>query len=77
MISPTEIFEVTRIEYHALSLCPCLDCKAERERRSRPGPSSNIKYLSVPAAFLFGFISRRSTSGSVARELALRGERKE
>ena len=79
MIDPHEVFEVTRVEHHLLSTCPCACCTAERLRRqlrtsatidSDFHPSRTMQ-LTPETAFLLGFISSRSPSGSRARDLTL------
>ena len=74
MIDPNETYQVTRIEYHCLSQCGCLDCQQERERRIRLEslPPSSVRSLTPYQAFVLGYISHLSSAGSVARELLSR-----
>lgn len=68
MRSEKDIHKVTRVEYHHLPTCPCIECVKERKRRE-PLINNHIKKLSVKAAYHLGFLRRRSPQGSVAREL--------
>jgi hypothetical protein len=66
-----DVHEVTDGSLHWLPSCPCRECEDERERR-RPARPSHLVHISVEAAHLFGFISRRSPMGSLARSLSLK-----
>ncbi len=65
------VFEVTSTEHHHLPTCPCVRCVVERERRSGPA-NDHVRNLSVDAAHILGFISKRCPAGSLARQLAER-----
>jgi hypothetical protein len=63
-----ETFTVVKHEVHALRVCPCADCTAERSRLSLQIPSR--RFLIPPAdAYALGLVPRRSPCGSVARQL--------
>jgi len=67
------VHKVTRVEYHTLSCCPCPDCVAERSRRGVAiSDDSRLRTISAKAAYLFGFIQRRSGGGSYLRQLKMK-----
>lgn len=64
------VHRIVRVEYHTLSCCPCPDCVAERNRRGVViSDDSRLRTLSAKAAYLFGFIKKRSRGGSYLRQL--------
>jgi len=70
MIKKDEINVVTRVEHHLLCSCPCEDCVRVRAQREQRVPTNNlIRYVKPTVAFALGYIPRRSTHGSLARDL--------
>lgn len=65
------VFEIHRVEQHWLPTCGCPDCRAERARREPKQviPAGPLFVMSPEAAYLFGFLPRRSPGGSLARSL--------
>ena len=65
-----DVHEVIRVEHHALKSCPCPACVAERKRQGAViSDDSRLLTLSARAAYLFGFIPKRSRGGSYLRQL--------
>jgi hypothetical protein len=64
------LHRVVKVEYHYLPSCPCSDCVSERNRQGLSHVEES-RQVSLPpdAAYLLGFISKRSPEGSVARRL--------
>lgn len=70
-----DFFEVTKTEIHAVRVCPCTACEAERARRGIPIASSDhssVQRFSVSQAQILGFVKTRSPYGSKAREFSHR-----
>ena len=65
------LHRIVKVEYHYLPSCPCSDCVSERKRQGLSHvEESRLVSLPSDAAYLFGFISKRSPEGSVARHLS-------
>ena len=77
-----DILIVTKTEYHAVKSCPCDLCVAERARRQASSLAPNaseeqrprLRQLTPSAATTFGYVKRRSHSGSLARDILLRSQ---
>ena len=66
-IRDDEVHKVTRIEFHLLLTCPCLECQQERRKRRKhavmpPDAARALGYLKI----------NRPNAGSVAREEAMK-----
>lgn len=76
-MNDNDFFTVIRREVHALDVCPCELCVAERERRKRIleiPTGSRVRRIPFGVAKVLGIVRRTSPQGSVARGLMTNGQ---
>lgn len=63
-----ETLIIQKTEIHALRVCPCIACQAERQRIATTTPPGRISMTPL-SAYHLGIIPRLSPNGSVAANL--------